>query len=86
MGRACILGSIPFFILSILLLALSLHLFSLSLSIIVKYRAVSYINMTGFLVDSAVSVSYLLLSIMLLLVSGIMLYSSVAASCRCINS
>jgi len=86
MGRACIFGSVPFFALFILFLALSLYLFSLSMSIIAKYRAVSYINMTGFLIDSAVSVSYLLLSIMLLLVSGIMLYGSVAASYKCINS
>jgi hypothetical protein len=86
MGRACILGSVMFFILSILFLALSLHLFSLSISIVTKYRAVSYIDITSFLVDSYTSLVYLLLAIFILLASGILLYGSVVASCRCINS
>jgi TctA family transporter len=86
MGRACILGSVMFFILSILFLALSLHLFSLSISIVARYRAVSYINITNFLIDSYSSLAYLLLAVFMLLISGVLLYGSVAASCRCINS
>jgi hypothetical protein len=85
MGRACILGSILFFILSVLFLALSLHLFSLSISIITKYRTVSYIDMISFLVDSYTSLVYLLLAVFMLLVSGVLLYGSIAVSCRCIN-
>jgi hypothetical protein len=72
----CILGTTLFFTLFIVFLVISLHVFNLSLSMISKYKMVSYTNMTGFLIDSIISISYLLLALMLLLVAGIALYGA----------
>ena len=76
MNKVCILGTILFFTLFILFLVISLYVFNLSLSMISKYKMVSYTNMTGFLIDSTISVSYLLLASMLLLIAGIALYGA----------
>jgi hypothetical protein len=70
-------------VLFIVFLAVSIYLFGLSLSIISKYRMVSYVNMTGFLIDSAISVMYLLFASMLLLLAGIMLYGATASALKC---
>jgi hypothetical protein len=83
MNKACIVGLILFFVLFMVFLAVSIYLFGLSLSIILKYRMVSYVNMTGFLIDSAISVAYLLFASMLLLLAGIMLYGAVVSVLRC---
>jgi hypothetical protein len=83
MSRMCIVGAVLFFILFIMFLAISLYVFNLSLSLILKYKTVSHINMTDFLIDSAISVSYLLLSLMLLLVAGILLYGTLASLLYC---
>jgi hypothetical protein len=83
MNKACIVGLILFFVLFILFLAVSIYVFSLSLSIISKYKMVSYTNMTGFLIDSVISVAYLLLSVILLVVAGIALYGAVVTLFYC---
>jgi len=57
--------------------------FNLSLSMILRYGAVSYINMASFLIDSAISVAYLLFASMLLLLAGIMLYGATDSALKC---
>jgi hypothetical protein len=82
-NKVCILGTIIFFALFIVFLVVSLYVFNLSVSMITKYKTVSYMDMTGFLIDTIVSISYLLLAIMLLLVAGVALYGSLVSMLSC---
>jgi hypothetical protein len=83
MDKVCILSSTLFFILFIVFLAISLYVFNLSLSMILKHRTAPYINIVGFLMDSAVSVTYLLFASILLLLAGVMLYGATVSALRC---
>ena len=83
MSKACILGTTIFFILFIVFLAISLYVFNLSLTTILKYKTVLYTNMTSFLIDTTASVAYLLFASMLLLLAGVMLYGAVDSILKC---
>jgi len=58
-------------------------MFSVSLSMISRYGAVSLYNVTEFLIYSIISLFYLLLAVMLLLASGVMLYGAIVVLLRC---
>jgi len=82
-SKACVLGTILFFVLFIVFTVLTFYVFSLSLSILAEYKTVSYTNMVDFLIDSAISVAYLLFASILLLLAGIMLYGATASALKC---
>ena len=79
----CILGTIIFFILFTVFLAVSLYVFNQSLSMILRYKTAPYVNITGFLIDSVISAMYLLFASILLLLAGVMLYGATVSALKC---